>query len=350
MNQSIYFPHNANARNDAKVQRLLMSLGLRGYAVYFIILEMLTESSDHCLACDYASIAWSIRDIDKETVRSIVEDYDLFVTKKDETLDRDIFFSTNLSERLRRMDESREKRRAAGHKGGVAKSLRSSKNTENSSNAIAMPEQCATDALAPAVANSSNNIKEKKKQKNQNINNNKNNNKKNNVCGKAEVVVMPYHEDVTDEEYLEMISKMMRRYAARPTYEVEGLIGLMHPGWKTEYRDYSEKKSDACGVWKVYPDNRYVKGSPRASVEFSKKIDQYIEMLIGAGVHDKFMFDVFRNLSERPHKSEDGDIGRPLLVLQCCNEAAAKYVVEKHYDALNDYVVSKYGRDLYLEY
>jgi hypothetical protein len=41
-----YFPHYSNARNDAKLIKLRRVLGIEGYGLYFMLLEVLREQTD----------------------------------------------------------------------------------------------------------------------------------------------------------------------------------------------------------------------------------------------------------------------------------------------------------------
>ena len=41
-----YFPHFSNARNDSKIIKIRRILGLEGYAIYFMLLEILREQGD----------------------------------------------------------------------------------------------------------------------------------------------------------------------------------------------------------------------------------------------------------------------------------------------------------------
>ena len=40
---AFYFPHFSNARNDRKLRRLRKELGIEGYGIYFMVLEVLRD-------------------------------------------------------------------------------------------------------------------------------------------------------------------------------------------------------------------------------------------------------------------------------------------------------------------
>ncbi|GAF86139.1 unnamed protein product, partial [marine sediment metagenome] len=73
-----YFPHYSNARNDAKIIRLRRVLGLEGYAIYFMLLEILREQTNYkyeLKGIEDLSFEWHIS---KEKIFSVINDFDLF--------------------------------------------------------------------------------------------------------------------------------------------------------------------------------------------------------------------------------------------------------------------------------
>lgn len=81
---SYYFPHYINARNDRKVKRVIKELGLEGYAIFFMLLELLREQLD---------FRYPIKDIDliadefgtsEQKVRVVICNYDLFQIDSDD--------------------------------------------------------------------------------------------------------------------------------------------------------------------------------------------------------------------------------------------------------------------------
>lgn len=111
-----YFSHDFNARSDEKIVKMRMQHGPAGYGVYWMLIEKLADVEDHKLKCDYASLAYDMR-ADMEMVRSVVEDFGLFVIIKEE----EMFYSRSLTDRLERMDDLKLKRAEVGRLGGIAK-------------------------------------------------------------------------------------------------------------------------------------------------------------------------------------------------------------------------------------
>ncbi len=110
-----FFSHDCNARLDEKMLAVRMKHGVEGYGVYFMLIERLTEAADHMSAKDYNAIAFDFR-CNADLVQSVVEDFGLFCFT-----DNNLFFSESLLRRMEALDNIREKRRAAGRKGGISK-------------------------------------------------------------------------------------------------------------------------------------------------------------------------------------------------------------------------------------
>ena len=107
-----YFSHDSNARNSDKLIRLRMRHSAAGYGVYFMILERLREEPDYMSIKDYNIIAFDLR-VDAALVKSVIEDFGLFVF----TEDGKYFYSESFSKRMGIMDETRKKRSEAGKSG-----------------------------------------------------------------------------------------------------------------------------------------------------------------------------------------------------------------------------------------
>lgn len=116
---AFYFSHDSNARNDQKIIRLRMKHGAEGYGIYFMLIEQMVESSDYSLSTDYLSLAFNMR-VDEELLRSVVEDFGLFEFSKD----KQSFYSQSLVERMKPLEDIREKRRQAGLRSAEVKRAR----------------------------------------------------------------------------------------------------------------------------------------------------------------------------------------------------------------------------------
>ena len=104
-----YFPHFSNARTDRKLRRVRKELGIEGYGIYFMTLEVLREQED---------FAYPLSDIDlladdfhasEAKVKAVIMSYDLFSVGSD-----NFFYSPKLIEYLKPyLDRSKRAREAA---------------------------------------------------------------------------------------------------------------------------------------------------------------------------------------------------------------------------------------------
>jgi hypothetical protein len=108
MRDTYYFSHDYNARTDSKIKRLIARHGLTGYGIYWAIVEDLYQNAN-ALPTDYEGIAFDIRS-DAETVKSIVNDFDLF------KVDADLFGSLSVQRRLDEREQKSTKARDSARK------------------------------------------------------------------------------------------------------------------------------------------------------------------------------------------------------------------------------------------
>lgn len=121
MKDAYYFTHDANARNDMKIQTMMGDYGTRGYGMYWICVELLREESDYRLSRDFNAISkvyahqmHTTPQCAKKFIEDCIEKYKLFKSNKL------YFWSESLLRRMKRWDEIAEQRRLAGMRGGVA--------------------------------------------------------------------------------------------------------------------------------------------------------------------------------------------------------------------------------------
>lgn len=130
-----YFNHDANARNDQKLLKCRMDLGLEGYGIYFCLIEILRETKTYEIILDYEVLVYELR-TDKDKIKQVVENYDLFVVKDN------LLYSKSLKRRLETLDNKRQAKVEAGRKGGA-------------SNAKAKVKHCLKSAKATVKQHSS---------------------------------------------------------------------------------------------------------------------------------------------------------------------------------------------------
>ena len=77
MKDSYYFQHDYNARNDPKLQDVLIELGVEGIGIYWCIIEQLYEQGGTLPLRYCKSIAFALH-VDYKTVERLVNNYGLF--------------------------------------------------------------------------------------------------------------------------------------------------------------------------------------------------------------------------------------------------------------------------------
>jgi hypothetical protein len=116
MKDAFYFPHFSNARTDRKIKRLTKALGIEGYGIYFMLLEVLREQTE---------LRYPISDIDLladefgtsvPKIEAAIKSFGLF-----EIDEEGMFFSLNLIKYLEPMFKMKEQRSVAGKASALAR-------------------------------------------------------------------------------------------------------------------------------------------------------------------------------------------------------------------------------------
>lgn len=126
---AFYFPHFSNARNDSKVVKLRRILGIEGYGLYFMLLEVLRDQSDFkypIQGIEDLAYDWHIS---KEKIISVINDFDLF------TIDQNQFFSLKFNEFMQPYLQRSERARIAINKRWNHNAL-PDKNTNGNTNVL----------------------------------------------------------------------------------------------------------------------------------------------------------------------------------------------------------------------
>lgn len=112
MKHTFYFQHDYNARNDPKLQRLLMKCGCDGIGIYWCIIEQLYEQGGKLPNNHIETIAFNLHTT-KTIVEEVVFGSNLFA------FDDDFFWSKSVLKRLENRSLISSKRSEAGKKGGA---------------------------------------------------------------------------------------------------------------------------------------------------------------------------------------------------------------------------------------
>lgn len=133
-----YFPHDSNAKDDPKCVLLIEQLGMEGYGIYWMLIEVLREQPDYTYPLALLPALARRYNTTYEKVKTVVCAYDLFTIKEDK-----IFFSDSLSRRMQILEEKRIRRSEAGRLGMDRR--------WKGNNVIAPLSQCDSDDITSKV-------------------------------------------------------------------------------------------------------------------------------------------------------------------------------------------------------
>jgi len=111
MKDAYYFSHDSNARNDERIAQLRVSFGNNGYAIYFMVVEVLREATGYKFNSDAIgglSIAISQPEELVENVLERCSELHLFENKDG------YFWSESLLRRMEKKEKYIEKQRESG--------------------------------------------------------------------------------------------------------------------------------------------------------------------------------------------------------------------------------------------
>lgn len=140
MKDTFYFQHDYNARNDPKLQDVLIDLGVEGIGVFWCIIEQLYEQGGKLPLRSCKSIAFALH-VDCNKVESLVHDYGLF---KNDGVN---MWSDSVLKRLDKRKDISDKRKQAA----IARWKQSLENQ-----AIQPQSQITTDSNVMQMQNTSN--------------------------------------------------------------------------------------------------------------------------------------------------------------------------------------------------
>jgi uncharacterized protein YdaU (DUF1376 family) len=130
MKETYFFSHDYNARQDPKMQEVLMDYGVAGIGIYWCIIEQLYEQGGRIALASIKAIAFALH-VSQDDVRSIVLNYGLFDN------DGEAFWSPSVERRLEERAAKTERRANAASKRWV-KNTNETKNDAMHSNSDAM--------------------------------------------------------------------------------------------------------------------------------------------------------------------------------------------------------------------
>ena len=124
MKEAYFFSHDYNARQDPKMQEVLMDLGVAGLGIYWCIIEQLYEQGGRLPLSSIKAIAFTLH-ATIEDVRNLVDNYGLF------ECDDEYFWSPRVARNIEGRKKLTEKRAEAA----AGRWSKNAKNDEKNANA-----------------------------------------------------------------------------------------------------------------------------------------------------------------------------------------------------------------------
>ncbi|NQY73790.1 MAG: DUF4373 domain-containing protein [Candidatus Margulisbacteria bacterium] len=135
MNNSCYFSHDSNAKNDENILEMRADYGWEGYGIYWALIESLRESTDFKLNHGKTKGLAFCHNLPLKLLSTFIKDciekYNLFAS------DGDFYWSESLNRRMEKVDEISLKRSESGSKGAAKRWQKDSKAIAKNSNAMA---------------------------------------------------------------------------------------------------------------------------------------------------------------------------------------------------------------------
>jgi len=113
---AFYFPHFSNARTDRKIRRMRKELGIEGYGIYFMLLEVLRDQEEFKYPIEDIDLLAEEFGTSENKVQIVIANYGLFEKDHEEN-----FFSIKFNEFMLPYIEGKELKRIAGIKGNLIK-------------------------------------------------------------------------------------------------------------------------------------------------------------------------------------------------------------------------------------
>lgn len=111
-----YFPHFSNARHDRKLKRARKELGVEGYGIYFMLLEILRDQENFRYPLEDLDLLADEFGTSEQKVRTVICNYNLF-----EVDDKQNFFSMRFVQYLQPYLDNKQRNKINGIKGNLIK-------------------------------------------------------------------------------------------------------------------------------------------------------------------------------------------------------------------------------------
>jgi hypothetical protein len=138
-----YFKHFCNARNDRKIKKARIQLGIEAYAIFFMILEILREQQDFKYPLEDLDVLADDLGVSIQKVEVVIKNYNLFEIDNDEN-----FFSIAQINSLQSWIELREVNRIKGLKSGIVRRKKIEDDINKLSQAHSIKQQFSNSSAA----------------------------------------------------------------------------------------------------------------------------------------------------------------------------------------------------------
>lgn len=120
-----YFSHDSNAKDDPKCMLVIDQLGLEGYGIYWVLIEVLRDQPNFSYPMKLVPILARRYNTTAEKMMTVIQKYGLFELNPEEE-----FFSLSLNKRMEKLEASREQRRLAGKSSAEKRKLLQASSTD----------------------------------------------------------------------------------------------------------------------------------------------------------------------------------------------------------------------------
>ena len=115
---TFYFPHEYNAKDDPKCERLIWEMGMEGYGMFWTLLEVLRAQPDYTYPVANISIIARKYNADENKMRQVVFDYGLFTIIEDRMFFSNRFKNAYATDGRKSATDSRAAAKRAQKSGG----------------------------------------------------------------------------------------------------------------------------------------------------------------------------------------------------------------------------------------
>ena len=116
MKDAYYFPHDSNAKDDPKCTLLIEQLGLEGYGIFWVLIEILREQPDYKYPLILLPSIARKYNTTLAKINVVVNKFELFEIENDS-----FFLSKSLINRMAPLDARKRALSEAGKRGNVTK-------------------------------------------------------------------------------------------------------------------------------------------------------------------------------------------------------------------------------------